>query len=97
MEEIVYKFCRECNLNKIETDFRPNRRVCKKCISKTNQIKYKDIVKQYYVTHQEEIIERSKEYQKKKIEKEGRKKLGRPRIINVDKPIEICKETSIIN
>ena len=61
-----------------------NRKVCKKCVSKINNEKYKDLIKQYYVKHQEEIIQRSKDYHNKKIELQGGpKKKGRPRIINV--------------
>jgi len=94
METIVYKFCRVCNQDKLCSEFREKRRVCKKCISKENQIKYKDVIKQYYVENQEKIIQRSIEYHKKKMELQGRKKPGRKRVINVDKKVEICNETS---
>ena len=89
METIVYKFCRVCKLDKLCSEFREKRR-----ISKENQIKYKDVIKQYYVENQEKIIQRSIEYHKKKMELQGRKKPGRKRVINVDKQVEICNETS---
>jgi hypothetical protein len=73
METIVYKFCRVCNQDKLCSEFREKRRVCKKCIYKENQIKYKDVIKQYYVENQEKIIQRSIEYHKKKMELQGRK------------------------
>ena len=80
--DIVFKICKKCNESKSETEFKPKRRVCKKCIAKENAIKYKDVIKQYYVDNQEKIIQ--KRHKKKMIE-QGPKKRGRKRIINVDK------------
>ena len=86
--DTVFKICRTCNLSKCESEFRPKRRVCKKCVSKANSIKYKDVVRQYYVNHQEEMIARSMAYHKEKMEKQGYKKRGRKRTINVNKSLE---------
>ena len=83
--DIVFKICRTCNESKSEIEFKPKRRVCKKCIAKENAIKYKDVIKQYYVDHQEEIIAKSIERHRKKMIEQGYKKRGRKRIINVDK------------
>ena len=83
-ENIIFKLCKTCNLEKEEKEFRKNRRVCKKCVSIANSAKYGELIKNYYVTHQEEIIQRSKEYYQKKVQENGGpKKQGRPRTINV--------------
>ena len=77
--------CRTCNIEKDkETDFRPKRRVCKKCISKNDILKYGHIVKKYYANHQDEICEKNLKYYYEKIkDKDHPRKIGRPRTINV--------------
>jgi hypothetical protein len=85
-------------LEKPESDFKAKRRVCKKCVSKINNIKYKDVIREYYVMHQEEMIQRAQEYYKNKVLlRGGPKKHGRPRTINVNKPIETCNDTTNVD
>jgi hypothetical protein len=86
--DIVFKICRTCNQSKAESEFRVKRRVCKKCVSQANAIKYKDVIKKYYADNQEKIIERSMEFHRQKMLKQGYKKKGRKRTINVNKNIE---------
>jgi len=96
--EINLKICRNCLLEKPDSEYKPKRRVCKKCVSKINGIKYKDIIKEYYVTHQEELIQRSREnYQNKVLLRGGPKKHGRPRTVNVNKQIEVCNEIPTVD
>ena len=96
--EVNYKICRHCLLELPDADFKPKRRVCKKCVSKHNSIKYGPIIKQYYATHQDDLIKRAQEYYKNKVLKNGGpKKHGRPRTINVNKQIEVCNDTAIVD
>lgn len=89
MENNNKLICKNCLQEKDkDTDFKPKRRVCRKCISKQDSIRYKHIIQKYYINHQDEICKRNLDYYyKKKLENENEpkpiKKLGRPRKINV--------------
>lgn len=82
--ELETKICKTCQEEKIIGDYKPHRKVCRKCDSKMNYEKYKMKFKEYYIQDQEKRIEYQKEYRKKLSENKPKLKVGRPRTVNVD-------------
>jgi hypothetical protein len=78
------KICKTCQVEKTLPEFKPHRRVCRKCDSKMNYEKYKDLFKEYYVKDQIKRLEYQKVYRKKISEGKPKLKVGRPRTVNVD-------------
>ena len=87
-----FKFCNSCNQTKEINEFKKYRRICFKCMYKKSNDAYKEKFKNYYIQQQDKRLEYQALYYKSKTNKEIiKKKVGRPRIINVA-PIEKTQE-----
>ena len=66
----LFKICKLCNQNLSIECFRPKRRMCKKCVFIREYETHKKICRDYYYTHQEEILlQKANYYYKKNINK----------------------------
>ena len=85
------KNCKICFTEKKNMEFKPHRKVCRKCDSKMNYEKYKDKFKEYYIKDKIKELNIKRNIEKKISDGKPKNKIGRPRSINV-KPLEERKE-----
>jgi len=75
----LLKTCKICAVEKQTDEFKPHRKVCRKCDSKMNYENYKTKFQEYYIINHEKRIQYQKEYREKK--NINKIKRGRPKKI----------------
>jgi hypothetical protein len=86
--DTLLKICKICLIEKTFNEYKPHRKVCRRCDSKINYNNYKNKFHEYYILNQDKRIQYQKEYREKK--NVNNIKRGRPKkIIDIVEIIEI--------
>ena len=73
------KICKVCELALVESAFRPHSKACRKCISKKDAIKHKEMINKWYIKNKERIIDQKMAVYWKNLEGVEPRKVGRPK------------------